>query len=178
MSPVRLATYVKPPDFVADPPTVVTTTSCDPTVPAGVLAVMLVADATTLVAAAPPTVTVAPDRFVPVIRMLVLPDAGPLEGVTVLTVGKATYTYPLAFVPVPPTVVTVTGLAPAVALAGVTAVIFVPLTTVTDVADTPPIFTTGTAPGASKPVPVTWIEVPPASGPDVASTPATVGAAT
>ena len=45
---------------------------------------------TTLVAAAPPTVTVAPVKFVPVIVIGVAPSAEPVEGVTPAIVGSAT----------------------------------------------------------------------------------------
>ena len=74
------------------PPTVVTATSFAPTAPSGVLAVIDVAVATTLVASVPPTFTVvAPAiKFVPVIVMLVPPVSGPELGETVATVGSAT----------------------------------------------------------------------------------------
>jgi hypothetical protein len=174
---VGAATYVKPPDCVTDPPAVVTTTSCAPAMPAGVFAVMPVADATTLVAATPPTVTVAPERFVPVSRMLVPPVAGPLDGVNPVTVGAATYVKPFARVAVPPAVVTTTLLGPAVPT-GDTAVICVGLTTVTELAGAPPIATDGTPPIAVKFVPVIEIDVPAPNGPDDGVTEPIVGTAT
>lgn len=75
-----------------EPPGVVTTTLAEPTVPAGVVAVMLVALTTvTAVAAVPPMVTpVAPVKLVPVMLTLVPPEVGPVEGLTELTVGAAT----------------------------------------------------------------------------------------
>ena len=77
---------------VAAPPTVVTTTFCAPTVPAGVTAVRDVPApfTATLVATAPPTVTVEPVKFVPVIVMGVAPRAEPDEGDTLAIVGAAT----------------------------------------------------------------------------------------
>jgi hypothetical protein len=69
----------------------VTVTVAAPALPAGVVAVIVVPFATTtLVAAAPPNVTVAPlAKFVPVIVTAVPPAAGPLFGATLLTVGGA-----------------------------------------------------------------------------------------
>ena len=69
----------------------VTTTSCAPAVPAGVVQVIEVEDTTvTLVHAAPPTVTVAPDRkLVPVIVIDVPPAAVPEVPETPETVGAA-----------------------------------------------------------------------------------------
>ena len=83
---------MNPPVNVAAPPTVVTTTFCAPTVPAGVAAVRDVPApfTATLVAAAPPTVTVAPVKFVPVIVMGVAPRAEPVVGETLAMVGAAT----------------------------------------------------------------------------------------
>ena len=78
---------------VAAPPTVVTTTSFAPTVPAGVAAVNDVPEpfTTTLVAAAPPTVTLlAPVKFVPVIVIAVPAANGPDDGLTPAMVGAAT----------------------------------------------------------------------------------------
>ena len=64
----------------------------NPAVPAGVTAVMLVAEtSTTLVAATPPTVTlVAPVRFAPVIVITVPPRVEPEVGATDVIVGGAT----------------------------------------------------------------------------------------
>jgi hypothetical protein len=84
------AIYVKPPLNVADCVSVlVTTTSCVPALPAGVVQVIDVADTTvTLVHAAPPTVTVAPERkLVPVIVIAVPPALVPEVPETLDTVG-------------------------------------------------------------------------------------------
>lgn len=86
------AIYVNPLLSVADCASVlVTTTFCAPAVPAGVVHVIDVADTTvTLVHAAPPTVTVAPDKkFVPVIVIAVPPAAVPDVPETLDTVGAA-----------------------------------------------------------------------------------------
>ena len=76
-------------------------------------------------------------------------------------------------VEVPPGVVTLTDAVPALP-AGATAVIVVPLTTMTDVAGLPP---TVTAVAPAKPVPVIVIEVPAVSGPLAGDTLVTVGTA-
>jgi hypothetical protein len=70
----------------------VTVTVTAPTLPAGVVAVMVVPFVTTtFVAAAPPNVTVAPAaKFVPVIVTAVPPATGPLFGATLVTVGGVT----------------------------------------------------------------------------------------
>jgi hypothetical protein len=70
-------------------PRFVTVTVTAPALPAGVVAVICVPlTTTTLVAAAPPTVTVAPvAKFVPVIVTAVPPAVEPLFGETPLTVG-------------------------------------------------------------------------------------------
>ena len=70
-------------------PLTVTVTVTAPAVPAGVAAVMVVPfTTTTLVAAVPPNVTVAPAaKFVPVIVTAVPPVVVPLFGLTLLTVG-------------------------------------------------------------------------------------------
>lgn len=86
------AIYVKPPLNVADCVSVlVTTTSCAPALPAGVVQVIEVADTTiTFVHAAPPTVTVAPARkFDPVIVIDVPPALVPELTETLDTVGAA-----------------------------------------------------------------------------------------
>jgi hypothetical protein len=69
-----------------------TVTVTAPALPAGVVAVICVALATTtLVAAALPNVTVAPEaKFVPVIVTDVPPAVVPLFGLTLVTVGEAT----------------------------------------------------------------------------------------
>jgi hypothetical protein len=70
----------------------VTVTVTPPTLPAGVLAVIVVLFVTTtFVAAALPNVTVAPvAKFVPVMVTAVPPEVGPLFGLTLLTVGATT----------------------------------------------------------------------------------------
>jgi hypothetical protein len=70
-------------------PLTVTVTVTAPALPAGVVAVICVAlTTTTLVAAVPPNVAVAPaTKFVPVIVTAVPPAVEPLFGDTLLTVG-------------------------------------------------------------------------------------------
>jgi hypothetical protein len=70
----------------------VTVTVTAPALPVGVIAVMVVPfTTTTLVAAVPPNVTVAPAaKFVPVIVTAVPPATGPLFGDTLLTEGDTT----------------------------------------------------------------------------------------
>ena len=152
----------------------VTATLHAPGMPAGVTAVMLVAETTwTLVAATPPTFTlVAPVRLVPVIVIHVPPIVEPLVGVTDVRVGAGT-TYVNAFVnvAVPLGAVTATLFAPAVP-AGVTAVMLVAETTWTLVAATPPTFTL-VAPVRF--VPVIVIAVPPRVEPLVGVTAVIVG---
>ena len=83
---------MKPPLSVADCVSVlVTTTSCAPAVPAGVVQVIDVDDTrVTLVHGAPPTVTVAPDKkFVPVMVIDVPPASVPEVPETLDTVGAA-----------------------------------------------------------------------------------------
>ena len=88
---VGAATYVNAPVDVTTPPIVVTATSFAPAVPEGVTAVIEVAlTTTTLVAAAPPTVTVAPLKFVPVMVIAVPAANGPEDGLTLAMVGAAT----------------------------------------------------------------------------------------
>ena len=71
------------------PAGVVTMTLTAPAAPTGVVAVIVVASTTaTLVAAAPPKVTlVAPVKVVPVMVTLVPPAVGPEFGLTEVTVG-------------------------------------------------------------------------------------------
>ena len=71
------------------PAGVVTRMLAVPAAPAGVVQVMEVAETTTtLVHAAPPTVTpVAPVKLVPVIVILVPPAVEPVFGLTAVTVG-------------------------------------------------------------------------------------------
>ena len=77
---------------LAVPPAVVTATSCAPSVPARVNAVMLVDETTfTLVAATPSTVTLlAPVKFVPVMVIAVPPRVVPDDGLTPEIVGAET----------------------------------------------------------------------------------------
>ena len=128
-------------------------------------AVTLVGETTTtLVAAAPPTVTlVAPVKFAPVIVIAVPPAVEPVAGETEEIVGGAKYVNAFVAVAVPPGVVTSTLFAPAVP-ADVTAVTLVDETTTTLVAATPPTVTL-VAPVKSQPVIV--IGVPPAVGPHI-----------
>ena len=152
----------------------VTVTVTAPALPAGVVAVIVVAfTTTTFVAAALPNVTVAPAaKFVPVIVTDVPPVTGPLFGFTPLTVGTTTYVNPFAKLPLcDPTFVTVTVTAPALP-AGVVAVIVVLFTTVTLVAAPLPNVTVAPA---AKFVPVIVTDVPPATGPLFGLTLLTVG---
>ena len=77
---------------MAVPPGVVTATLTLPALPAGVTAVICVAETTVNDAAAtPPNVTAeASVKFVPAIVTLVPPAVGPLLGLTESTVGAAT----------------------------------------------------------------------------------------
>jgi hypothetical protein len=157
-------------------PLTVTVTVAAPAVPAGVVAVIVVAfTTTTLVAAVLPNVTVAPAaKFVPVIVTAVPPAVDPLFGLTLLTVGGARYVNALAKLPLSPLLfVTVTVTAPAVP-AGVVAVMVVAFTTTTFVAAAPPNVTPAPA---AKFVPVIVTAVPPAVDPLLGATPLTVGGA-
>jgi hypothetical protein len=131
----------------------------------------------TPVAAVPPKFTaVAPVKPVPVIVTDVPPAAGPLLGVTLVTVGAPTnvnWSFALVAL-VPPTVVTLTSTIPATC-AGDVAVIVVALLTVKPVAAVAP---KSTAVAPVKFVPVIVTDVPPAAGPLVGFTFVTVGAAT
>ncbi len=158
--------YVNALVLVAGPPAVVTVTSFTPAVPAGVIAVMLVAlTTTTLVAETLPTFTlVAPVKLVPVMVIEVPPSVVPDVGETLVMVGSGVmYVNALESIAVPPAVVTATLLAPAVP-AGVFAVTEVLDTATPFVAATPPIVTL-LAP--VKLVPVMEIVVPPSVVPDV-----------
>jgi len=131
---------------------------------------------TTLVAAAVPNATIAPEaKFVPVIVMLVPPEVGPLFGETLLTVGITTYVNPFVRTPLwAPGLVTVTVTAPALP-AGVVAVICVLLLTTTLVAAAAPNATV--APEA-KFAPVIVTAVPPAVDPLLGDRLLTVGGTT
>ena len=90
---VGAATYVNVIACDVEPPTVVTTIAFAPAVPLGVTAVNDVPApfTTTLVAVAPPTVTLlAPVKFVPVMVIAVPPANGPEDGLTLAMVGAAT----------------------------------------------------------------------------------------
>ncbi|OLP47167.1 hypothetical protein BJF91_10780 [Allorhizobium taibaishanense] len=81
--------YVKLLVSVPEPEDVVTATFFVPAVPAGVTAVIRVAETTLkLVAACPPIVTaVAPVKAVPVMVIVVPPTVEPVGGVTAVTFG-------------------------------------------------------------------------------------------
>src|SRR6266852_5745820 len=101
------------------------------------------------------------------------PPAGPLLGLTLPTVGAATYVYPFVRLPVCVSgLVTTTFTAPA-ACAAVVAVICVALTTTTFVAPVPP--NVAVVP-VTKFVPVMVTAVPPAAAPLLGLTLPTVGA--
>jgi len=128
-----------------------------------------------LIASRVPTFTrVAPEKFVPVILKVVPPSIVPKTGAMEVIAGGAIYVNALALVAVPPAVVTVKLLAPAVP-AGVLAVIEVALTTTTLVAATPFTFTL-VAP--VKLVPVIVNAVPPKVVPEVGAMEVIVGAGT
>jgi hypothetical protein len=154
---------------------VVTVTFTVP-VPAGLTAVIEVAELTVkLVAAVVPNCTaVAPVKPVPVTVTLLPPAVGPLVGLMPVTVGAALYVNWSAELValVPPEVVTVTFTVPVPA--GLTAVIEVADLTVKLVAAVVP---NCTAVAPMKPVPVTVTLLPPAVGPLVGLMPITVGAA-
>jgi hypothetical protein len=157
-------------------PLTVTVTVTTPALPAGVVAVILVLLATTmLVAAVPPNVTVAPEaKLVPVIVTDVPPAVGPVLGDTLVIDGLTTYVNPLLRVPFSPLTVTVTATGPALP-AGVVAVMLVLLTTAMLVATVDPNFTVAPA---AKLVPAIATAVPPAVVPLFGDTLVTVGVAT
>ncbi len=152
-----------PPCLLAVPHGPETVTVFAPAEPAGVTALIFVELATVNeVAATPPIETeVTPVRFVPLIAIAVPPAAGPALGTIVVIAGGARKVNPPGIVAAPPGVFTVTDFGPTVS-DGVTAVIVVAFTTVTEVADFVPILTE-VAP--VKFVPVIVIVVPPAVGP-------------
>src|SRR5438309_2383137 len=108
---------------------------------------MLVAlTTTTVVAAAPPTVTVAPaTKPVPVRVTAVPPAVGPLLGAIDISVGGATYVNPAASVALWPSELVITTAAGPALPAGVLAVMLVALTTTTAVAGMPPTVTVAPA---------------------------------
>ncbi len=160
---VRLGRYVKAEFAAFVPPGVVRLTLAFPIVPDGVL--KLIVDAFTSVkfeAADPPTVTsLTFSKPVPETMTAVPPAAGPEAGVIDEKTGAVTYVYSRLELLLPPGVATTTAANPAVP-AGTITVIVVELTTVTLVAEVPPIVTL-VAPANAVPVIVT--AVPPAAGP-------------
>lgn len=153
----------------------VTTTLTAPAEDAGVTAVIWVELTTaTEVAAALPKVTVTPARKpVPVRVTSVPPAAGPLPGEMPLRVGGLRKVKPLARLALWPLLfVTVTLTAPAED-AGVMAVIWVELLTLTELARPPPKETVAPA---SKSLPVMATAVPPPVGPLAGETLANSGA--
>ena len=74
--------------LVAAPAEVVATILVTPAAPAGVSAVICVSVTVALVTAAPPTVTTAPVKFVPVIVIGVPPTVVPDVGLTAVIVGS------------------------------------------------------------------------------------------
>src|SRR6516165_2507559 len=140
----------------------------------GVLAWICVAlTTTTEVAAAPPKATVAPDtKLLPFSVTDVPPVVSPVVGETLVTVG-APKVNPLASVALCPSGLVTTTLMLPCACGGVFAVIFVALTTTTEVAAAPPNVTV--APDA-KFCPVNVTGVPPAIGPLAGETAVRIGA--
>src|SRR5665213_2786076 len=162
---VGAGTKVKVPTDVAVPPIVVTLTVTAPE-PAAVVAVICVAEFTVKLAAAvaPNFTAVAPVKLVPVMTTLVPPVAGPEVGARPVMVGAGMKVKVPTDVAVPPIVVTLTVTAPVPA--AVVAVIWVAELTVKLAAAVAPV----------KLVPVMTTLVPPVSGPDVGTSPVTVGA--
>ena len=130
----------------------------------------------TPVALAPPIVTVAPVKLVPVIVIGVPPANTPKFGSTEVIVGIARYENVLSAVTVPPAVLTWTVLLPAVP-EGVVACSNVGPRTLTLVHSNTESINTTVAP-VTNPVPTITRLVPPSSGPLVGVTLETVGAAT
>ncbi|CAB4897848.1 unannotated protein [freshwater metagenome] len=173
---VGAATYVNETAFADVPPAVVAVTVAAPATPAGVVALIDVADTnvTAVPAFAPNFTVVAPDTNpLPVIVTTVPAVTGPLVGLNNVTVGTARYVNETAFVEVPLVVVAVTVTAPAVP-AGVVALIDVAEVKTMLVPTFAPNFTV--VPPDTNPVPVIVTTVPPASGPLLAVTAVTVGA--
>ena len=157
-----------------------TVTSTAPADPAGDVTVIWLSLFTVkaVAAAAPNFTAVAAVKPLPVIFTLVPPAVEPLDGEIAVTAGTgATKLKSLAAVPklVPSAVVTVTLTPPKgeADSAGVTAVIWVSLTTVKDVAATDPKFT---AVAPVKPVPPMVTVVPPAVAPLFGEIPEMLGA--
>ena len=129
----------------------------------------------TPVAAVPPKLTVAPvKKPVPEMVTAVPPAVPPVLGETPVTVGAGfTYVYALALEPLCVSVLVTTIVTAPAVWAGVVVVIEVLFTTVTPVAAVPPRLTVAPV---WKLVPVMVMAVPPATGPLVGKTDATVGA--
>src|SRR5665213_3667282 len=140
--------------------------------PAGLTAVICVAESTTkLAAAVPPNCTaVAPVKALPVMTTAVPPASGPKVGTKPEMLGAGRYPKVPAEVPVPFGVVMLTVTAPTPA--GDVAVIWVAESTVKLEAFVLPNCTT-VAP--VQPVPVMTTVVPPTSGPDAGTKPEIVG---
>ena len=123
------------------PPGVNTATFTAPALPAGAVAVIVVAFTTLKLVAgvAPKATAVVPLRPVPVMVTEVPPDTGPEDGERLVTLGAATYVnkLPAAVALVPPAVVTLTFMEPALP-AGEVAVMVVAFTTVKELAATAP----------------------------------------
>jgi hypothetical protein len=154
------------------PPAVVTVMSTVPD-PAGLVADICVELSTVKIAALPPKLTsVAPVRSVPVMVTAVPPAAGPLLGVTPVTVGATTSVKSSApeVALVPPGVTTLTSTVPV--RAGLVAVIWVELSIVKLVAAVRPKLTALAPP---KFVPVMVTDVPPLVGPALGATALTAG---
>jgi len=158
------------------PADVVTVTFTIPAVPAGAVALIDVVETnvTAVPTLAPNFTVVAPETNpVPVRVTTVPPPAGPLVGLSAVTVGAVRYVKLTTLVEVPLGVVTVTVAAPT-APAGEVAVISVAELTTTLDAEFAPNFTP-VAPVKFVPVMVT--DVPPAAGPLVGLNNVTVGTA-
>ena len=162
---------------VADvPPAVVTVTSTVPIVPAGEVAFIIVAltKVTFADVALPNCTRGVPVNPVPVMVTAVPPKVVPVAGVMLVTVGAAAPYVNISaaeVTDVPPGVVTVTSMDPAVP-AGLVTVIELSLTTVKlRVAVVPKV----TAVAAVKPDPVRDTVVPPVVGPDTGEMPVIAG---
>ena len=155
------------------PPGVVTKTLAVPALPAGVVQLTEVADVTvTPVHADPPTVMpVAPVRLVPVMVMDVPPAVGPLVGETEVTVGAATYVKKAFAVNVPPGVVTITLVNPALPLGVIQVAVVAEITLMDEHAEPPTVMLV--APVRLEPV--MEMDVPPAVGPLAGEMEAIVG---
>jgi hypothetical protein len=155
---------------------VVTVTSTVPTVPAGAVAVMLVALLTVNAAGfAPKSTAVAPVKVVPVTVTLVVPVLCPEVGLTPVTVGAGAGVYvnwsAVLVALVPPGVVTVTSTGPVPLPVGAVAVMLVALLTVKAAVVVPK----STLLAPVKLVPVTVTDVPAVTEPEFGLMLVTVG---